>query len=160
MSGRAMRIAVVGLASGLFVGCGLSSGTGPSALLNADEVVFLSQQARPNANMEALFNGRVFLDALGCFRLDIPDVEELNTTVVWPFRASVTGQVRIWRIHPGSGPGGPDGRAHKRHGERGPGQVPRPVLGSGCGELLVTVAAGPGHGILGGEPTTSSGAGI
>ena len=44
------------------------------------DVVFIVQGVVPDAMMQALFRGRVVLDAAGCLRLDLPD----PATVVWP----------------------------------------------------------------------------
>lgn len=64
-------------------GCSQTADGGPSELLGSslvEDVVFLTQNAEPEAVMDALFEGRVVLDEAGCLRLDAPD----RHTVVWP----------------------------------------------------------------------------
>jgi hypothetical protein len=55
---------------------------GPSATLVEDPsaVVFLAMDASQGAYMDALFQGRVTLDAQGCLRLDAGN----RDTVIWP----------------------------------------------------------------------------
>jgi hypothetical protein len=62
----------------LLVGCGDDSH--PAAF--ETPWLFFSQSTRPEAVMEALYEGTVSMDAEGCLRLDLePD----RHTVVWPF---------------------------------------------------------------------------
>lgn len=62
-----------------------SSPTAPDApILNAgpngNEALFFTLNATPDANMEALFEGRVLLGADGCLRLESSEAP----TVIWP----------------------------------------------------------------------------
>ena len=52
----------------------------PLSPLRGDEVIFLAQTVPSTVVMEALFQGRIFVDSAGCVRLDSPD----QHTVVWP----------------------------------------------------------------------------
>lgn len=64
-------------------GCSQTADGGPSELLGSSliqDVVFLTQNVEPEAVMDALFEGDVVLDDVGCLRLDAPD----RHTVVWP----------------------------------------------------------------------------
>lgn len=89
------------------------------ALLGDDDLVFITLPAEPNGHMQALFRGVVVIDAAGCFRLDLaaPD----NSTVVWPFGATLRPGAGGWTVHEASG------RAIGRIGETmtfGGGHVP------------------------------------
>jgi hypothetical protein len=58
-----------------------SGDTGPSLLVEErDGLVFMRQNVEPPVTMEALFQGRVIVDAEGCPRLDTPG----GPAVVWP----------------------------------------------------------------------------
>lgn len=100
MGTRLGSIVLIGLSAAV-TGCGPSSTSGLGtdlSLLTTGEVVFAAQQRRPNGVMDALFTGKVVLDAQGCFRLDIPPGEEVSTTVVWPFGASLEGRGPTMRV--------------------------------------------------------------
>lgn len=49
-------------------------------LLDASGIVFMTQNAVPDATMDALFEGRIVPDEAGCLRLDPPE----PATVAWP----------------------------------------------------------------------------
>lgn len=51
-----------------------------SSLADAEDVLFLTRSAAPQAVMDALFEGRVERDGSGCLRLDLSD----EHTVIWP----------------------------------------------------------------------------
>jgi hypothetical protein len=52
----------------------------PLAPVQMVEIIFLAQTLPPGVVMEALFQGRVFVDPAGCVRLNTND----QHTVVWP----------------------------------------------------------------------------
>jgi hypothetical protein len=62
-----------------FAACDPSASTGTS-VDDPSAVVFLAMEAQQDAYMDALFQGRVTLDAQGCLRLEGHD----QHTVVWP----------------------------------------------------------------------------
>jgi hypothetical protein len=81
---------------GVLIATGCSGGDEgePLSARRGDGVIFLVQNVRPNAVMDALFEGRVAADDNGCLRLQGPD----PATVVWPYRATldtVDGQQRV-----------------------------------------------------------------
>ena len=57
-------------------------------LVEGTEIVFLVQSERPDAVMEALFQGPVVRDAGGCLRLGAAD----GPTAVWPFGFTLTSR--------------------------------------------------------------------
>lgn len=60
---------------------GPAADTGPSLLVEErDGLVFMRQNVEPAVTMEALFQGRVTVDAEGCPRLETPEAP----AVVWP----------------------------------------------------------------------------
>lgn len=67
----------------LLAGCSSSDGApnAPGPGLRTADVRFFVQTEVPDAVMDALFEGRVILDAAGCPRLGTPD----GPTMVWPF---------------------------------------------------------------------------
>jgi hypothetical protein len=76
------------------MGCAGGEEGEPLSARQGDDVVFLVQSVRPNAVMDALFEGRVAADANGCLRLQGPD----PATVIWPYGATldnVDGQQRV-----------------------------------------------------------------
>lgn len=75
---RALSACAVALA---LAACGGAEGLGPSFSRNDPPALFFVQGAPPAAVMDALFQGRVARDAVGCLRLDnLGD----QPTVVWP----------------------------------------------------------------------------
>ena len=67
--------------------------------VNAVDVVFLTQSERQDAVMDALFTGRVLVDAAKCTRLDDPD----GATVIWPVGFTVSGENGDLRVLDGDG---------------------------------------------------------
>lgn len=65
----------------------------------AGPVLFLTQNAVPDATMDALFEGRVSLDGAGCLRLDL-DGEH---TVVWPTGYTLESTDRGLAVRDGEG---------------------------------------------------------
>jgi len=66
----------------VLAGCG-ESATGPEAFAPVtwvDGTLFLAQPRVPNAFMEALFQGAILRDDVGCLRLQRPS----RATVIWP----------------------------------------------------------------------------
>lgn len=75
---RALSACAVALA---LAACGQAEGTGPTFSRNEPPALFFVQGAPPAVVMDALFQGRVTRDAVGCLRLDhLGD----RHTVVWP----------------------------------------------------------------------------
>jgi hypothetical protein len=62
-------------------------------------VVFVRQNVTPDAVMEALFEGRVVMDAAGCLRLDSPDA----STIVWPEGFAMTVSSEEMLVHDAGG---------------------------------------------------------
>ena len=67
--------------------CSASGGGGPSLTgnENPDATVFLAQNIRPDAVMEALYVGRVVRDEQGCLRTE----SEGGALVIWPYGSSL-----------------------------------------------------------------------
>lgn len=73
----------------------------PTGSLRDDpaDVVFLAMDAEQNAYPDALFQGRVTLDAQGCLRLDTPD----RHTVIWPHGYTLDAVGGALRVKGGGG---------------------------------------------------------
>ncbi|HZD05483.1 MAG TPA: hypothetical protein VE173_11205 [Longimicrobiales bacterium] len=87
------------LAVATLSGCGPSAQEDPVALaqgLTQDTPgpLFFALSQRPNAVMEALFQGRVSLDDAGCLRFDSSE----PATVIWPFRSSLEDSDGVLRV--------------------------------------------------------------
>lgn len=78
--------------------CDPSATTG-SLRHDPSEVVFLAMDAEQNAYPQALFQGRVTLDAQGCLRLETPD----RHTVIWPHGYTLEADGGELRVNGGGG---------------------------------------------------------
>lgn len=96
-SARFARPLLVALVMG-GLGCSDSQGPSASALLSDLDggPVFLVQSEPATAVMEALFDGRVLMDAAGCLRLEIGSPED--ATVVWPFGTTLEAFGSTYRV--------------------------------------------------------------
>lgn len=84
----ALRSGIVILTAAAAGACGSTTDITPPEITRADNiealagpgVVFITMRTTPAESMEALFEGRVLMDAAGCLRIDTAD----GATVVWP----------------------------------------------------------------------------
>ncbi len=93
--------AVLVLIVAAIASCSPTGDADPLALRNQEpsEVVFLFQNATPDAVMQALFQGRVITDDRGCLRLESTD----RHTVVWPKGFTLEGVGAELRVLDGTG---------------------------------------------------------
>lgn len=71
-------------------------GPGVASLSTQDgDVFFLTLPVKPNAYMEALYQGQVRLDSSGCIRLASPH----EATVIWPFQSTLEERAgQLWVV--------------------------------------------------------------